>query len=244
MRRRKTKPVDKGSSVRFRLAAVDYLAAVKEGHKYDELSKKTGLAPAALSRYVNARVLPTEARARKLISQLSEIAELGKLVRSKVRVDGLGMVDDTKLLASTRLLKLAASETASYFADVRVDNVVTMASDGIPFATLLSELLGAPLTIAKKEREKGVKRFWNFEARIADTGLTVSAYAPIDSIQRGANCLIVDDLVRSGETQEALTGLVKTARGKVVGYSFLVAITDRWRERIENGKPVKVFTEL
>jgi len=238
------KPPDKAASMRLRLAAVDYLAAVKSTHKYSELEKGTGLKPSVLNRYVKARVLPSEKRAKELVQILSKSFGLTSLILEHVTVDGYGMVDDTNLISSPRILRLAAVEAAMLFSDSKVDKVVTMASDGIPYASFLADLLGSKLVVAKKEREKGVKKFHSSEVLIGDSGVSITAYAPAHILRKGDRCLIVDDLVRSGETQEALTQLVRSAGCEVVGYCFLVAVTNRWRERIEPNKVVQVFATV
>jgi len=57
------------------------------------------------------------------------------------------------------VLRLAAAEAAVRFGDLKANRVVTMASDGIAYAAFVADALGAKMVIAKKEREKGVKRF-------------------------------------------------------------------------------------
>lgn len=235
---------DKVSSMRLRLGAIDYLVAVKQRHRYAELEKYTGLKPSVLTRYVKGRVIPSEKRAKELIAILSEHFGLADLLKEYVSVDPSGMVDDTSLVTDPSLLRLIAAEAAVRFGDLGVDKVVTMASDGISYATFVADMLGAKMVIAKKEREKGVKKFVSSEAPIGDSGLFLTAYAPASSIRRGEKCLIVDDLVRSGETQEALTLLVKQVGAEVVGYSFLVAVTDKWRSKIEPDKPLHIVLTI
>lgn len=230
--------------MRLRLSAIDYLVAVKQKHSYAELEKVTRLKPSVLTRYVKGRVIPSEERARELIMTLSEHFGLASLVKEYVYVDPSGMVDDTSLVTDPALLRLAAAEAAVKFGRLGVDKVVTMASDGISYATFVADMLGAKMVIAKKEREKGVKKFVTSEAPIGDSGLFLTAYAPASSIRKGEGCLIVDDLVRSGETQEALTRLVRRAGGEVLGYSFLVAVTDKWMSKIEPDKPIHIVLTI
>ena len=60
----------------------------------------------------------------------------------------------------------------------------------------------------------------------------MSLYIPRYSFSKKDNVLVVDDVVRSGETQRALINLVKKAGAKVIGLFILVAIGDAWREEI------------
>jgi adenine phosphoribosyltransferase len=54
----------------------------------------------------------------------------------------------------------------------------------------------------------------------------------------------VDDMIKSGETQEALGHLVKKAKAEISGVFSLVAVGDDWKERLKFGKdsPVEVVT--
>ncbi|MEM0321777.1 MAG: phosphoribosyltransferase family protein [Thermoprotei archaeon] len=235
---------DKVASMRLRLSAVDYLISVKQRHRYAELEECTGLKPSVLTRYVKGRVIPTEKRAKWLIATLSEHFGLKALFMDYVYVDPAGMVDDTELIANPSVLRLAAAEAAVKFGDLRANRVVTMASDGIAYAAFVADTLGAKMVIAKKEREKGVKKFVSSEAPIGDSGLFLTAYAPASSIRKTDRCLIVDDLVRSGETQEALTNLVKQVGAELLGYSFLVAVTDKWKSKIEPDKPLHIVLSI
>lgn len=200
--------------------------------------------PSVLSRYVTGRVIPTHSRADELIKTLSASFGVAPLILESIVVDDSNMVDDTKLLSSPTLLRLAAIEARSALSQTRASKVVTMASDGIAYATMLAELMGVDVVVAKKEREKGVKHFLYAEAKIGDSGLSVGAYAPKHSFRRGDTCLIVDDLVRTGETQEALSKLVTKAGGVIVGYCFLVSVGSKWRGLLERGVKVHVSVSI
>ena len=48
----------------------------------------------------------------------------------------------------------------------------------------------------------------------------------VDGIEKDQNVLIVDDLLATGGTAEAVGSLVNQLGGKVVSYAFLVELTD------------------
>jgi len=56
--------------------------------------------------------------------------------------------------------------------------------------------------------------------------------------------LVVDDMIKSGETQEALISLVKKAKAEISGVFSLVAVGEEWKKRLKSGKdcPVEVVT--
>jgi adenine phosphoribosyltransferase len=55
---------------------------------------------------------------------------------------------------------------------------------------------------------------------------------------------VVDDMIKSGETQEALVNLIKKAKAEVSGVFSLIAVGDEWKKRLKFGSesPVEVVT--
>ena len=68
----------------------------------------------------------------------------------------------------------------------------------------------------------------------------------IDSIEKGDQILIIDDLIATGGTATATTQLVRDAGGEVVGASFIVDLPDLGgRKRLEEmGVPVRCLMEF
>ena len=59
----------------------------------------------------------------------------------------------------------------------------------------------------------------------------MSFYIPRGIIRRGDSVLIVDDVIKSGETENAMINLVYKARGEVAGIYALIAIGDHWKKK-------------
>jgi len=65
-----------------------------------------------------------------------------------------------------------------------------------------------------------------------------------DSIERGSNVLIVDDLLATGGTSSAAAQLVESLGGNVVGFAFLIELKDlKGREKLK-GYEVKSLLAL
>ena len=64
-----------------------------------------------------------------------------------------------------------------------------------------------------------------------------------DAIEKGANVLVVDDLLATGGTAKAACSLVKKAGGNLVGAAFLIELADlQGREKLNNcGKVVSML---
>ena len=112
-------------------------------------------------------------------------------------------------------------------------------------ATMVANSLGVNLILAKRNKEVGVKAFLEETYILGkDSGVTVTLFIPKDAIRKRDSVLIVDDMIKSGETQEALAHLVKKAKAEVSGIFSLIAVGDKWKERLKLGKdaPIKVVT--
>jgi adenine phosphoribosyltransferase len=56
-----------------------------------------------------------------------------------------------------------------------------------------------------------------------------------DAIQPAQNVLIVDDVIATGGTVEAVAKLVKQMKGNIVGAAFLIELSDlKGREKIKD----------
>jgi adenine/guanine phosphoribosyltransferase-like PRPP-binding protein len=79
-----------------------------------------------------------------------------------------------------------------------------------------------------------------------DSGVTVTMYIPKEVIKKKDSVLIVDDMIKSGETQEALVNLVKKSKAEVSGVFSLIAIGEEWKKHLKLGDdaPVEVVTHL
>jgi len=211
-----------------RMEAVELLKLMKEHYTYEELHALTGLPITVLNRYVKGHVLPSRSRAEELFKTLSEKLSLEEEVVRRIKFDEKGYFDNTALISDTLLLRLIAKKVAKSFYDKKVTVVLTAAVDGIPIATHVANLLDAKVVIAKREREVGVRRFIEENYVPSFSGVVMTLYIPQNAFSHKDNVLIVDDVVRTGETQKALVSLTEKAGGKLVGVFFLVAIGETW----------------
>jgi adenine/guanine phosphoribosyltransferase-like PRPP-binding protein len=132
------------------------------------------------------------------------------------------------------------------FAGRRITKVLTAAVDGIPLATIVAEALGVNLVIAKNSKEIGVRTFHEESYIPGDSALIMSLYIPRDLIRRGDSVLIVDDVVKTGETHRALVNLVAKARAEVAGIFVLIAVGASWKTKLRDATnfPVEVVLNI
>ncbi len=233
--------------LKLRLMTIELLrtAKYKRNITYRELASKTGLPVTVLSRYAKGHVLPNTTRAKQLWKVLTKLVGLETELRSRIKFDETGYFDNTEIVGDYNILQQAANYALANFAGKRVTKILTAATDGIPLATMVANALGVNLILAKRNKEVGVKAFLEETYVLGkDSGVTVTLFIPKDAIKKRDSVLIVDDMVKSGETQEALGHLVKKAKAEISGVFSLIAVGEAWKERLKFGKdaPVEVVT--
>jgi adenine/guanine phosphoribosyltransferase-like PRPP-binding protein len=121
---------------------------------------------------------------------------------------------------------------------------LTAAADGVPLATIISEALGVNFVIAKSSKEIGVRNFYEENFIPGDSAIIRSLYIPRGTIRRGDSVLIVDDVVKTGETHQALVNFVTKSRADVAGIFILIAVGDAWKKRLKDSVNYPVETVL
>lgn len=230
--------------LKYKLMTIELLNLAKNYYTYRELSQMIGLPETVLSRYVKGHVLPTIERAEAMNRVLQKILRLDDELQKRIQFDDYGYFDNTKIIGDTLFLDRAVQYAVDKFAGKRITKVLTAAVDGVPLSTLLAHRLGVKLVIAKKEREVGVREFIEEMYILPRTGVIVSLYVPRGVIRKNDSILIVDDVIDSGEAQDALIRIVKRARGEVTGIFALVSIGDGWKEKLSTHDQFQVETIL
>ncbi|MCD6372129.1 MAG: adenine phosphoribosyltransferase [Thermococcus sp.] len=213
-------------SVQEKLRLVRILRLLKKSHTYEELSKITGLPITVLNRYVRGKVLPSTERTRELLELLRPYVNIEEEVRKRIKFDEHGFFDNMPVLSDTALMSIIAEEVAVRYMDVNVDKVLTAATDGIPLAVHVARELNVDVVYAKKKKEVGVEKFYEVSYVPSASGSVTTLYLPQWALRKGEKVLIIDDVIRSGETQKALLEMCRQAGAKPVGMFFLVSVGD------------------
>jgi purine operon repressor len=232
--------------LKLRLMTIELLrtAKYKRNITYRELASKTGLPVTVLSRYAKGHVLPNTSRAKQLWKVLTKLVGLETELRSRIKFDEDGYFDNTEIVGDFNILQQAANHALANFAGKRVTKVLTAAVDGIPLATMVSNALGVNLVVAKKNKEVGVKAFLEETYVLRGSGVTMTLYIPKDALKKRDSVLVIDDMIKTGETQAALINLVRKARAEMSGLFSLIAVGDEWKKalKLSGDCPVEVIT--
>lgn len=230
-------------TIKLQLMAVEALRFMKARSTYSQLQEKLRLPPAVLSRYVNGSVMPSPPRSRYILRKFRE-ASLPEMITSSLGFDGR-VIDVSRLLSDVNLLKLASyviSEHATRLGGA--DVVLTKEADGIPLSTLVADALGAKLVVAKNKKEPGVRGFVEVVQRF-QSGLYSHIYVPQNLVKRNSRVLVVDDVIRSGSTVEALAEAAARSKATIVAVYALVSVSESVKELGDKlGVPVEAIVTL
>ncbi len=232
--------------LKLRLMTIELLQTAKKRYTYRELSAKTNLPVTVLSRYAKGHVLPNAERARQLWGTLKKLVGLPIELRKRIQFNSEGYFNNTWIIGDFNILRQAAHHALATFAGRRVTKILTAAVDGIPLATMVADSLGVNLVIAKWSKEVGVPAFYEETYVLRGSGVTRTLYLPKEALKRRDSVLIVDDMVKSGETQVALVNLVRKARAEISGVYYLIAVGDEWKEKLvlPKGCPIEIVTRI
>lgn len=215
---------------------LEILKVAKKSHSWIELSQATDEPTTSLSRYLHGHVLPNASKVDKLIPILEKITRLDLIVLSKIKKDRkTGFINNQSLISDVSLLKLLSMKYSYKYAD-KVDIVISPAADGLPFATLLAEYLGTNIIIVKNKKEIGVSLFIE-GTHISEDGRVETFYFPKKLIRKGYRALIVDDVIRTGETHKAIVEMVSKAKARVIGILVILVLGNRWKNKLR-GIPI------
>ncbi len=234
------------SDLKFRLMTINLLKTAKKRLTYRELSSKTGLPVTVLSRYVKGHVLPSSSRAKKIWKTLEQLVGLEEELRRRIKFDDYGYFDNTSIIYDTSLLQQAVQYAFSKFAGRRITKILTSAVDGIPLSTLAADALNVELVIAKKTKEVGIRDFIEENFIPMNSEMIMSLYIPRGAIKKGDSVLIVDDTIKTGETQNAMINLITKSRADVAGIYALISVGDQWKQKLKDHSdfPLEIVLSL
>ena len=134
---------------------------------------------------------------------------------------GINFYDITTLLKDPFGLKAVIDRFRDRYERVCVDVVIGIEARGFIFAPALAYALGVGFVPVRKPKKLPAKtQRVEYALEYGTDVLEIHA----DAIQRGQSVLIVDDVLATGGTAAAVTRLVETMGGKVVGLGFVLEL--------------------
>ncbi|MDI9619557.1 MAG: phosphoribosyltransferase family protein [Candidatus Nezhaarchaeota archaeon] len=232
------------ASLRFRFMVIERLRLLKKFYSYSELCRRTGIPETVLCRYVKGDVLPGEDTARRLWEALDKIEQFQQVIYERISIDPYGYIDTTSLINDPLILMRISHHVMIRFAGKRITKILTPAVNGVPIATSIATLLEVPLIIAKRHKEMGIRDY--IEESYPSGPYMASLYVPKNSLSSRDDVLIVDDLIRTGSTIQALINIAKKFKASVAGVFALASINEDNVQnlRMEHHFPIEVVASL
>lgn len=136
---------------------------------------------------------------------------------------GIMFRDITPILADPEALEFVAKEIAKIAKEVNANFIVAPEARGFLFA--IPAALEAKLPFIPVRKPGKLPRAVIEESYDLEYG-TDRLQLHKDDLPKGSRVLVVDDLLATGGTVEAISKLVKKAGSEVVGYAFVVELDD------------------
>ena len=145
---------------------------------------------------------------------------------------GIVFKDITPLLKDGCALRFACDELAKSFSGIAIDQVVGIESRGFIFSPVLAYLLRAGFVpVRKKGKLPAAKQTVAYSLEYGEDALEIHR----DAVKKGTRVVIVDDLLATGGTAEAVIHLVEKLGGTVLSLAFLVELTFlKGRDRLKS----------
>ncbi|MEQ9618540.1 MAG: adenine phosphoribosyltransferase [Deltaproteobacteria bacterium] len=137
--------------------------------------------------------------------------------------EGIIFHDITPLLQNAKAFESAIERMAQMLDGIEIDYLVGIESRGFIFASALAMKLGMGLIIVRKPGKLPyvtINASYNLE--YGSDSLEVHR----DAIHEGSKVILIDDLLATGGTAQAAGDLVEKLGGEIIGYSFLIELTE------------------
>ena len=145
--------------------------------------------------------------------------------------EGIIFRDVTSVLQDAEGLQLAVDTMQAKVDDLEFDVVVGTESRGFIFGTPIAYNLKKPFVLIRKKGKLPCETV-SIDYELEYGTATIEMHK--DSIKPGQKVLIVDDLIATGGTTEAMVRLIENLGGEVVGIVVLMELAGlKGRERLE-----------
>jgi adenine phosphoribosyltransferase len=135
---------------------------------------------------------------------------------------GIVFKDITPLLADANGFRAAIDALADLVEPLAADGILAIESRGFIFGAALAQRAGLPLQLVRKRGKlprKSVSMEYALEYGVDHLEMHTDAVRP------GGRYLIVDDVIATGGTAEAVAKMVASQRGEIAACVFLIELT-------------------
>ncbi|CEN48018.1 adenine phosphoribosyltransferase [Capnocytophaga canimorsus] len=171
----------------------------------------------------------------------NEVNQLKEKIRDIYDFPKQGVVfkDITPILSDPQAVKTALGLFCEHLKGIKVDKVVGMESRGFFFGTLLAQHLNAGFVPVRKPGKLPFETIaQTYDLEYGQDQLEIHS----DSIKKGENVLIHDDVLATGGTAEAAVKLVERLGGNIIQLNFLIELS--FLQGVQKLKGYEVYSIL
>ena len=137
--------------------------------------------------------------------------------------EGILFRDITTLIKDEKAFTEAINQIVEKSKKFEFNKIAAIESRGFVFASAVSYILKKPLIMLRKKNKLPADvHSVDFELEYGKATIEIHK----DSVQKGENVLIIDDLIATGGTAEAAAKLVEISKGKVAAFIFVINLFD------------------
>lgn len=134
---------------------------------------------------------------------------------------GILFYDITSIFTNTEAFKYVVEEMLKKYEDIEIDGVIAVESRGFLLAAPFALDRNIPMILARK---KGKLPGKTIEESYALEYGTATLEIHVEDIEEGKKYLIIDDLLATGGTLEAVGKLVERQKAKVAGIFSIIGL--------------------
>lgn len=155
--------------------------------------------------------------------------------------EGIIFKDITTLLKNGKKFREAVDLFARLLEHKKIDIIASVEARGFIFGSALAYKLGAGVVPIRKKGKLPYKTYsLSYGLEYGSDTLEIHQ----DAFEKGANVLIVDDLLATGGTSRAVIDMVEKMGGKIVGLVFLIELTAlKGREKLKGYDIISIIKD-
>jgi purine operon repressor len=140
----------------------------------------------------------------------------------------------TDIMFNPEIIHSAAVILASAFNDKNIDYVITVETKGIPLAYEVAKKLGVQLVVVRRETKVTEGSTLSINYVSGSTGRIQNMSLSKKAMNKGSNCVFIDDFMRAGGTALGIIDLLKEFDSKLWGIGVLIDNVENPRKLIED----------
>lgn len=152
---------------------------------------------------------------------------------------GIIFKDITTLLKNPKAFAQAVDDIADKFKGKKIDSIVAIESRGFIFGAALAYKLGVSLIPVRKKGKLPAETI-SFEYSLEYGTDTLEIHK--DAITKGENVILIDDLLATGGTTQAVENMLVGLGANITGIAFVIELTFlNGREKLKNKNIVSLI---